>query len=179
MRECLLMYKEIIRDEMPRLRELNAKCMEAERRIMDMALELDRELKAKVNDANSVVEDYELDAEVYFYHTSDDEKYDDPIAQCNYYLSNCSKEGKYQMLGSGENWNDHAHREGHPLFGEHFCYMFHDLTHYNRKYPPRKHNGDVALEELLLIDSIWVDVIPKIQTWIEFPKATKTQHKSE
>jgi hypothetical protein len=141
---------------------------------MDIALELDRELRAKVDDENSLIKDYELDVEVYFYHTSDDEKYEDPIAQCDYFLKNCSKEGRYQMFCNGEKWNDHAEREGHHLFGEHFCYMFHDLSDHFRKYPPRKHNRDVTLEELLLIDNIWIDVIPKLQTTIEISEAPKT-----
>jgi hypothetical protein len=44
--------------------------------------------------AEQMVRLRELNAEVTFYHTSDDEKHGDPIAHCDCYLNNCSKNGK-------------------------------------------------------------------------------------
>lgn len=141
-----------------RLKELNAKLTVIEKQIHATAVRLDTALQSELRQSFEGLTDYELEAIIEFYNGEDDAE---PLYKFYDSLKKISLPDKKRFIDNGMNHNDFYHWEGHPMKGEHHCWLFHDLY---------DHSG-LTLKQIASIKTIWVDIKPSYQYSINLNKS--------
>lgn len=142
-------------EEISNLLRLNQRLAELELHLCNMA-ETEREkLETRVADPDDPLDDYEIDATIYFVLREDDPEFDD--SDDNFltqrYIS-LKRLDRSHGLGDGFD-----HRESVPYFpsgltAEPHCWLFHDL--YDHSYGLEQ--PALSLHDCLRVGTIWVDI---------------------
>ena len=148
-------YKsEYIRDIMSAklLNDLNLRLKKLQHKLLGEAIKLDSELKKRVDDANDVLYDYEIEWVIDFYLKEDDKNFkedeDNIITTIKEYKKGISEDIEYAYLRWEENHNEFGGQVEHPLADEHHCWWYHCLYDHNR----------VSFEDIARIGTIWSDI---------------------
>jgi hypothetical protein len=138
--------------QLPKLHALNERLKKLERVLLDEAIKLDKALKARVDDKDDCLDDYEIELQLSFYLLESDERFieneDNILASIDEYLKGVSLDVTKTRQRWGSNHNEFRRREGHPMQGEEHCWWFHSL--YDHK--------DMSFEDMLRIGMIWSDI---------------------
>ncbi len=152
--------KDFTNDEISNLLRLNQRLGELELYLCNMAKTENEKLQARVTDPNNPVDDYEIDATLYFVLREDDPEFDDSddnfLTQRDFSLKGLSR----GCIGDGQDY-----REIVPYFPAELnetaqCWLFHDL--YDHSYGLQQ--PDLSLHDCLRVGSIWVDVAIRHQS---------------
>lgn len=146
-----------------RLAEINDLLSEKEKSAFALATKYEEYILANIAEPNPFVFDYEIDFELALYSSN---KYKGhPVLEENPIL--CYKPFNFSFTkkehihlhkqpdGIEEitNWNEYQFSEDHPLKDQNHCLLFHDLYD----------NAFLAWQDIVDIETIWFDVILKIQ----------------
>jgi len=151
-----------------RLREINLELSTIEKRLTKTAIRLDANLLQEIDGVVDGMIDYEMDVTIACYGV---DGIDYPLCTLQEGLKHSSKETDDERFGmyDGKNHNEFEFRQGHPMFGEHHCWLFHCL--YDHEY--------LTWEEIASIQNFWVDIKPRYQYRFDTPDkhfAPQTRH---
>lgn len=151
-----------------RLQEINAELTTIENQIMRTAIRLDANLLQEIVGVVDGMIDYEMAVTIACYGV---DGIDYPLCTLQEGLKHSSKETEDERWGmdDGENHNEFEFRQGHPMFGEHHCWLFHCL--YDHNY--------LTWEEIASIQNFWVNILPCYQYRFDAPDthfAPSTRH---
>jgi hypothetical protein len=131
-------------------RGINDKLWEIEKQIRKDVERHFRQCESMVSDGS--IDDWEMSCSICFYLDENDPDFmqdDDNI------LANLKFDAKLEFqfqedwgLFDGNNHNEYRRIDGHPLQGEHHCFLFHQLYDHT----------ELDWDDLPRIDSIWVDI---------------------
>lgn len=121
-------------------------------KLLKEAINLDSELKKRVDDSNDILDDYEIELNLEFYLKEDDKEYkedaDNIIATINEYLKGISEDIKKDSSRWEANHNEFRSREEHFMKNEHHCWWYHCL--YDHVY--------LSFENISRIGIVWSDI---------------------
>ena len=151
-----------------RLKEINTELTAIEKQIMRTAIRLDANLLEEIVGVVDGMIDYEMAVTIACYGV---DGIDYPLCTLQEGLKHSSKETEDERWGmdDGENHNEFEFRQGHPMFGEHHCWLFHCL--YDHNY--------LTWEEIASIQNFWVNILPCYQYRFDAPDkhfAPSTRH---
>jgi hypothetical protein len=147
-------------EEISDLLRLNQRLAKLELHLCNIAETESEKMKTRVADPDDSLDDYEIDATIYFVLHEDDPTFDDSddnfLTQRNFSLKRLDR-----SYGLGDGLD---HRESQPYFppgleAEAHCWLFHDL--YDHCYGLEQ--PALSLHDCLRIGTIWVDVAVRHQ----------------
>ncbi len=151
---------EFTTDEINELLRFNDRLAELERYLCDLGANENLHVAARVSDSNDPLNDYEIDATLYFTLREDDPEFDEDddnfLTKRKMSLKHLDREWG---LGDGRD-----HRVSIPHFPGSLneiahCWLFHDL--YDHSYGLEQ--PALSLQDCLRVGSIWVDVAVRHQ----------------
>jgi len=135
-----------------KLQEFNKRVHTTQEKILNEAIKLDDELIKRVEDADDLLDDYEIELEIAFYLKEDDPSYeedeDNILETLNEYLKGISQIDIKTDHRWSSNHNEFLHQTNHPMKDQFHCWLYHclyDHTHLN-------------WEDILRIGTIWIDI---------------------
>lgn len=140
-----------------RLKDINTKLIVIEKQIVKTAKRLDQSLQKELAESIDGMVDYELDAIVSFFKKNSD---GDPFCEVSQGFKGVSLEDKkYRyFFDDKRNHNEFTFWQTHPMKGEFHCWLFHSLYDHI----------DLSWEEIVSIDTVWIDIRPRYQYCIDF-----------
>lgn len=133
---------------------LNDRLAALERYLCDFGAKQDEIFAARVADPNDPLDDYEIEAMLYYSISKDDPEFkegeEDTLTQRHISLKRLSRD---DALGDGEDHREPLNIPGRINRIPH-CWLFHDL--YDHSYGPEQ--PALSLKDCLRVDYIWVDI---------------------
>jgi len=143
------------------LEKLNQILAKLEKGIKKEALLLVAECDRKVNDEHEWLEDYEAEVEISFWLKDSDPAFDEDqdniLVVLREELKHCWDGDLENYLGGKTNHSEFQHWEDHPMKDEFHCWLYHCLYDHT----------ELGWLDILRIGSIWVDIKPRLQHFIE------------
>lgn len=146
---------EFTAEEISELLRFNQLLSELELYLCELGAIESAPLDARVSDPNDPLDDYEIEAMLYFTLGEDDPKFDE---DCDNYLTqrgvNLKRLPRDWGLGDGQDHREPIRHYPGDLNKVSHCWLFHDLQahSYGLEQP------SLTLQDFLRVDSIWVDV---------------------
>ena len=150
--------------EVAHLEKLNAIFADLQAQTRAKKSEIESEMVKKIHDNDPFVNDYEIEVSVYCMIGEDDPLFldDDDNFICILQLpifhvpsEDINQKNEYK------NYNDMAHCQSHPLYGQIHCHFFHEiLDHVSPK---------LSLDDVLRIDEVWIDIQVYYQKYQRLP----------
>lgn len=147
-----------------RLSDINTLLAEKSESAYQQAERLENDVLTLMQNNDSFISDYEIGFEVSLFS---ERKYSDiPDLQGNPFFQwepiwfYKTKKGKESEKNEHKDWlfkTDHTEviQEGHPLYGFHHCYLFHDLIDHTI----------LSYQDIVDIEDIWFEVVLRIQNF--------------
>ena len=139
--------------EINELQMFNERLQKVEHHLLDEAKRVEAALKLRVDDSNDPMNDYEIDAKVYYTMREGDPKYDEDddnfLSERFYMLKNLRPDS---FLCDGSDWREPCVMTELAHFPH--CRLFHEL--YDHTYG--KEGKKLSLRNCLRVGSIWVVV---------------------
>lgn len=167
------LYKgEFTTEEINRLLRLNQRLSGLEQYLCDLAAKESTHLAERVSSPSDPLDDYEIDATLYFILGEDDPAYDEDddnfLTQRQINLKHLKRDWG---LGDGEDHRESFRRFPGRLNEVPHCWLFHDL--YDHSYGLEQ--PSLTLQDCLRVDSIWVDVAVRHQATLDIKTGTWQQ----
>jgi lysyl-tRNA synthetase class I len=135
-----------------KLQEFNKRLHTTQEKILREAIKLDDELIKRVEDADDLLDDYEMELEIAFYLKEDDPSYeedeDNILETLNEYLKGISQTDIKTDHRWSANHNEFIHHKNHPMKDDFHCWLYHCLYDHT----------DLKWEDILRIGTIWIDI---------------------
>ena len=151
---------EFTTDEINELLRFNQRLAGLELYLCDLSAKEGVPLADRVSDTNDPLDDYEIDATLYFTLREDDPEFDEDednfLAQRRISLKNLNKEWG---IGDGQDHREPIRSFAGSLNEVPHCWLFHDL--YDHSYCLEQ--PALNLQDCLRVGSIWVDVAVRHQ----------------
>jgi len=155
---------EFTTDEINELLRLNHRLAELELYLCDLSAKECVHLADRVSDINDPLDDYEIDATLYFTLREDDPEFDEDddnfLAQRKFTLKHFDRESG---LGDGYDYRETIRHFPGDLNEVSHCWLFHDL--YDHSYCLQQ--PALNLQDCLRVGSIWVDVAVRHQATLD------------
>ena len=139
-------------DDIAYLRAINDRLKTLQDMLLKEAINLDKTLRARVEDAEDRLHDYEIELKLFFYlkETHPDFKEDDDniITIIHEYFKGIASDSKNFPWRWSDNHNEFKGWANHPLRDEHHCWWLHCL--YDHNY--------LEISDILSIGDIWSDI---------------------
>jgi hypothetical protein len=159
-------------EEITNLLRLNQRLGTLELHLCNMAETESEKLEARVADPDDPLDDYEIDATIYFVLHEDDPTFDD--SDDNFLTQrDISLKRLDHSYGLGDGFD---HRESVPYFppgleAEAHCWLFHDL--YDHSYGLE--HPALSLHDCLRVGTLWVDVAVRHQSTLNIESGNWAQ----
>jgi len=139
------------------LAKLNKTLATLEQNIKKEALTLLAECNRKLEDKQTIIDDYEVELEICFYLKESDPAFDEDRDNIVAVLTEEIKFNNFKThFAAGNNHNLFEHREGHPMNGVFHCWLYHGLYD----------DSCISWIDILRIGDIWVDMDCRLQHFI-------------
>lgn len=165
---------EFTTDEINQLLDFNERLAELEHYLCDVGAKEELRFAARVSDSNDPLNDYEIDATLYFILREDDPEFDeDEDEDEDNFLTrrtmSLKQLDKKWGLGDGKD-----HRISIPHFPDRLneiahCWLFHDL--YDHSYGLAQ--PALTLQDCLRVGSIWIDIVVRHQATLSIINGLK------
>lgn len=142
-------------EEISQLLRFNQRLLALEQYLCELSAKECMTLDARVCDPNDPLDDYEIEATLYFTLGEDDPAFDEDednfLTQRQVNLKHCPRDWG---LGDGQDHREPVRHFPCDLNEVPHCWLFHDL--YDHSYGLEQHS--IMLQDCLRVDSIWVNV---------------------
>jgi hypothetical protein len=146
--------------EIEGLLRFNRRLITVEAQLRTLAETQNSWLRAQVADNRTILDDYEIDATLYFILRTDDPEFDEDddnfLTQRHFSLKQLEPD---HPLADGQDHRNPLRSYPEPLRQVALCWFFHDLISYDYGLEQPK----LSLRDCLRIDSIWIDVAVRHQ----------------
>ena len=156
--------EDLTKDQKGFLFNLNKQLSEIEKEMNPEMIKLNKVAKARLEDPNDWVSDYELECVITFFLNDNDSEYDEDIDNVLVELSECALADDDSVYGwdDNENYNEFQYWD-HPMSKEKHCNLYHCLYDHTK----------LGWSNILRIGCIWIDVKIEYQKIIDLPFVKK------
>jgi len=149
--------EDLTEPQLKTLANFNETLTTLEQNIKKEALTLLAECNCKLEDKQTCIDDYEVELEISFYLKESDPAFDEDRDNILEVLREGIKYNSFKThLGASNNHNIFEDREGHPMYGEFHCWLYHSLYF----------GSMMSWIDILRVGDIWVDMDCTLQHFI-------------